>query len=93
MRDNLRMLAYMAKHDPAVIIGLALIATAAFLLFRIQMQLVRAGHRFMLLRGLDASLEYVKLRKQYGWSLGPFYGFWLFLALGVGSLVFGVFHL
>jgi len=93
MNDNLRMIAYVARHDPAVIVGFAFIAFSAMLLFHIQMKFSQAGRPYMLFRSLDASVEYFKISKQYGWALWPAYCFWLCLPLGVASLAFGLLRL
>jgi hypothetical protein len=93
MNDNLKMIVYMARHDPAVICGFLLLAVAGLLLFRIQLKISRSGRPYMLFRGIDASLEYFKIRKQYGWSVWPAIYFWLIFPLGVATLVFGLFRL
>lgn len=87
------MIAYMARHDPAVIVGFALIAYSSMLLFRMQMKLDQIGKPFMFFRSLDASVEYFKLSKQYGWAQWPAYYCWLSLPLGFAILVFGLFRL
>jgi hypothetical protein len=91
--ENLRMIVYMARHDPAVIAGFALIAFSGMLLFRIQMKFSQVGRPYMLFRSLDAAVEYFKISKQYGWAQWPVYCFWFCLPLGIASLVFGLFRL
>jgi len=91
--ENLRMIVYMARHDPSVIVGFAFIAFSSMLLFHIQMKISQVGRPYMLFRGLDASVEYFKIGKQHGWALWPAYCVWLCLPLGIASLVFGLFRL
>ena len=73
--------------------GFALIAYSSMLLFRMQMKLGQIGKPFMFFRSLDASVEYFKLSKQYGWAQWPAYYCWLSLPLGFAILVFGLFRL
>jgi hypothetical protein len=87
------MIVYMARHDPAVIVGFAFIGFSSMLLFHMQMKLSQVGRPFMFFRSLDASIEYFKLSKQHGWALWPAYYCWLSLPLGFASLVFGLFRL
>jgi len=93
VNDNFRMIAYMARHDPAVIVGLAFIALSSMLLFHIQRKIIQVGRPYMLFMSLDASVEYFKISKQYGWPLWPAYCVWICLPLGIAILVFGLFRL
>ncbi len=46
MQDNsLQPIVYMAKHDPAVIAGLLLVAGASVLFIHIQLKMIRAGYK------------------------------------------------
>jgi hypothetical protein len=45
MNDNLKMFLYMVRHDPAVVVGLALIGAASTLFFHVTLKLSRVGFR------------------------------------------------
>jgi hypothetical protein len=45
MDDNLKMFLYMVRHDPAVVVGLALIGAASTLFFHVTLKLSRVGFR------------------------------------------------
>jgi hypothetical protein len=93
MNDNLRMIVYIVRHDPAVIAGFALVAISSTLLFHVQLKISRVGRPYMLFRGFDALVECFKMRKQYRWPAWPAYCFCVCFPLGIASLVFGLFRL
>jgi hypothetical protein len=86
----------MVGHYPAEVVGFALIGVAAGLFFHVQLQLGRVGstsftffkHPFVSNWGAPA--EYLRVRKQYGWSGWPVYCLWPCLLIGVVCLVFGL---
>jgi hypothetical protein len=85
-------IAYMARHDPAAIVGLLLIAGAGVLFFRIQLKLIRAGYP-MRANGWETPTHYLKVRAKHGWSPWPAYLLVPCFLLGIAALVFGLFRL
>lgn len=101
MSETLRTLAYMVRHDPAVVVGLALIGAASTLFFHLTLKLSRAGFRSYvvfkppLVLASNGAIpgEYLKVRRKYGWSPWPAYCLWPCLVVGIVCLVFGLFRL
>jgi hypothetical protein len=101
MSETLNMLAYMVQNDPAVVAGLALIGTASTLFFQVTLKLSRVGFSsyvvfkppLVLVSNWAITGEYLKLRRQYGWSPWPVYCLWPCLVAGIACLVFGLFRL
>jgi hypothetical protein len=97
VNDILRMFFYIVRHDPAVVVGLALIATASTLFFHMTLKLSRVGFKsyvvFTLASNWAVPGEYLKVRGKYGWSPWPGYFLWPCLAAGIVCLVFGLFRL
>jgi hypothetical protein len=97
MHDNVRILFYMTRHHPMVVLGFLLIGTFSVLFVHIQFKMRSIGYKTYPLRsrpsdwGLPA--KYLKVRSQNGWSPWPAYLLWPSLALGLVSLVVGLFHL
>ena len=87
------MFDYVARHDPAVILGFVFLAISAAVVFHIQVKLIRAGQPPMFLMGWDASLKYFKIRKQHGWPAWPAHCVWLGIPLGLAIFCFGVLRL
>lgn len=101
MQENLRMIAYLAQHDPAAVVGLAVIGIGAVLFIHVQFKMVRAGYKtsYSFFRhptspnGWDTPFLYLKVRMKHNWSPWPAY---LCLPCMVGGMVFlvvGLFRL
>jgi hypothetical protein len=101
MDENLRMFLYMVRHDPAVVVGLALIGAASALFFHVAVKLSRVGFRsyvvfkppLILASNWAIPAQYLKLCRKHGWSPWPAYCLWPCLAVGILCLVFGLFRL
>jgi hypothetical protein len=101
MNDNLKMFLYMVRHDPAVVVGLALIGAASTLFFHVTLKLSRVGFRsyvvfkppLVFASNWAIPGEYLKVRRKYGWSPWPVYCLWPCLVGGIVCLVFGSFRL
>jgi len=101
MNDNLKMFLYMVRHDPAVVVGLALIGAASTLFFHVTLKLSRVGFRsyvvfkppLVLASNWAIPGEYLRVRRKYGWSPWPVYCLWPCLVGGIVCLVFGLFRL
>jgi len=101
MNDNLKIIVYMARHDPAVVVGLALIGAASTLFFHVTLKLSRVGFRsyvvfkppVVLATNWAIPSDYLKARRKYGWSPWPVYCLWPCLVVGLLCLVFGLFRL
>ena len=101
LHDNLRMIAEMFHHDPAVILGFVFIVIQGVLFVHIQLKMTRAGYKTSYSffgkpfswNGWDTPFEYLRVRAKHGWSPWPAYLIWPCLIVGVALLVFGLFHL
>jgi hypothetical protein len=97
MVDNLKMFLYVVRHDPAVVVGLGLIGVAGALWFHVLLQLERVGlGSYAVLKfggNWGIPVEYLKVRKKYGWPGWPVYFLWPSLLVGVVCLIVGVFRL
>ncbi len=99
--NSFQQIAYMAKHDPAVIVGLLLIGGAGVLFIHIQLKMIKAGYKTsyaffgkaLSANGWDTPLRYLKVRGQHRWSPWPVYLLGPCLALGILLLVLGLFRL
>jgi hypothetical protein len=102
MQENdLQMIAYMARHDPAVIAGLLLICSAGALFIHIQLKMIRAGYKTSYAffgkplspNGWDTPVQYLKVRAQHGWSPWPVYLLGPCVVLGIVIFILGLFWL
>jgi hypothetical protein len=97
MRDNLRILAEMTRHDPRVVMGFLLIGTFSVLFVHIQFKMRSVGYKTypMVSRPSDWGLpaEYLKIRSRNGWPPWPVYLLLPCLLLGITALVTGLFLL
>jgi hypothetical protein len=93
IHENLRVVAYMAKHDPLAILGFCLLGAGAVLFSHMQIKMSRAGISAVVWRGMLANYrlhaEYSKVRKEHGWSPWPAYLVWPCFALGIAALFAG----
>ncbi len=93
IHENLRAIAYMAKHDPLAILGFCLLGAQGVLFFHMLLKMSRAGFEVAYWR-FDGKYrlpaEYLKAGKERGWSPWPAYLIWPCLALGVAALVGGL---
>jgi hypothetical protein len=92
VREMLSPIANMARHDPAVIVGLLFIAGAAVLYFHIQLKLVRAEYP-MRANPWETPRQYLKARAKHGWPSWPAYLLGPCVLFGIALLVFGLFRL
>jgi hypothetical protein len=96
IHENLRVIADMAKHDPLVILGFCLLGASGILYARMLVKMSRAGLRVVYWR-FDGKYrlpsEYLKARRDHGWSPWPAYLIWPCVALGIAALVGGLFLL
>lgn len=97
MNENLKMFLYMAGHNPAVVLGFGLIGVAGALWFHILLQLERVGLGsyavFKFGGDWGIPVEYLKVRKKYGWPGWPVYFLGPCLVSGIVCLVVGLFRL
>ncbi len=101
MREMLSPIAYMARHDPAAIVGLLLIGAFAVLFIQIQLKMIRAGYKTsytfigkpLAANGWDTPAQYLKVCAKHGWSPWPVYLLAPCILLGVAALIFGLFRL
>jgi hypothetical protein len=97
IHENLRAIAYMAKHDPLAILGFCLLGAGAVLFFHMLLKMNRAGLNAVVWRGMLASYrlhaEYLKVCKQRGWSPWPAYLVWPCFGLGFAAILTGMFLL
>ena len=94
MDDNLRMIVYMARHNPTVVVGLGLIGVAGALWFHVLLQLEKVGLGsyaiFKFGGNWGIPVEYLKVRKKFGWPAWPVYLLWTCGLVGVVCFVVGV---
>jgi len=87
----------MARHDPLVILGFLLIGAFAVLFFHVQFKMREAGWSaytvFVSPQKLSLPIEYLKIRKQRGWSPWPAYLILPCLLAGIVLLVVGVYRM
>jgi hypothetical protein len=98
MSEDLRMVSYMLRHDPLVIAGLVLIGIAAILSIRMQLKMVKAGHKFpfasyLTKRSWGLPMQYLKARAEHGWSPWPAYLVLPTGVIGAVCLIIGLFRL
>jgi hypothetical protein len=97
MDENLRMFFYMVRHDPALVVGLGLIAFAGVLWFHMLLRLesVGLGSYALYIFGGNWGIpaQYFRARKKYGWPNWPVYFLWPCLVVGVTCFLIGVFRL
>jgi hypothetical protein len=102
MQNEIQALSYMAKHDPAAVVGWALIGCSSVLYIHVELKMVRAGYKSSLdvLRGPLSSKgafhtfpRYLKVCGKQCWSPWPVYLFLPCMLAGIGLLVFGLFRL
>lgn len=103
MQDNgFRPLAYVAHHDPAVIVGLMLIGGAIVLYTYVQLQMIRAGYKsssaylkipILAANNWNTLVHYLKVRANHGWSPWPVYLLGPLFFLGVVILIIGLVRL
>ena len=102
MQNELQAMSYLARHDPAAIGGLFLIGCSSALFIHIQLKMIRAGYKtsytFFGLKpfranGWDTPAQYLKIRSKHSWSPWPAYLLFPCTIIGIGLLVFGLFHL
>jgi hypothetical protein len=87
----------MARHDPAAILGFVLIFAFGALFFHVQFKMQKAGYKayevFVSSREWGLPAEYLRIRKQRGWSPCPIYLMWPCLLAGIVLLVVGLLRL
>jgi len=97
LRENWRAIVEMTRHDPLVILGFLLIGAFVVLFFHVQFKMQEAGHKaydvFVSSRKYAMPTEYLRIRKQHGWSPWPAYLIWPCLLLGIAVLVIGVYRM
>jgi hypothetical protein len=93
-------LSYFAKHDPLLLLGFLLIGVAVFLSFRILLRMIKIGEKpYISFFGLPryslskASVNYLRLRKENGWSGWTVYTLAICLVFGIPIFVIGCFRL
>jgi hypothetical protein len=93
IHENLRVVAYMARHDPLVILGLCLIGAGTVLFFHILLRMNRAGLFTFASWRYDSGYKlpgvYLRVRKQRGWSPWPAFFIWPCFVLGFVALALG----
>jgi hypothetical protein len=97
MRENFHIVLETTRHDPLAILGFLLLGAFAVLFFNMHLRLRAAGyktHAFPLL-GHDWRVagEYLRARKQQGWSPWPGYLLWPCFFLRIAALAAGLFLL
>lgn len=84
----------MARPDPAAILGFLPIGAFAVLFFHVQLKMQKVGYKaydvFVSSRKGRLPAEYLRIRKQWGWSLWPAYLIWPCLFAGIVVLIVGV---
>lgn len=97
MQENLRMVAYMLRHNPAPVFGFILIGAFTVLFAHIQFKMREVGYQtyplFARPRDYRLPIEYLRVRAKYGWLPWPAYLAWPCLAAGIILLVVGIMHL
>ena len=97
MNDIVNAVAYMVRHDPWPIAGLALLGTFAVLFGHVQFKMRGIGYKTFPLfaRPSDWGLpmRYLKVRAEHNWSPWPVYFLFPCLVLGVSLLAYGLFRL
>ncbi len=97
MQNSLQQVVYMAKHDPAVIVGFLLIGSASAMFMHIQFKMIRAGYKTswgkLPANGWDTPFAYLRVRSKHGWSPWPAYLLWPCMIVGIVIFALGVFRL
>ncbi len=92
--ENLRVIVYMAKHDPLAVLGFCLLGASGAFSFHVLLRMNRAGLFGFRDWRWDSNFRlpvgYLKVREQNGWSPWPVYLSWICLALGFAALVGGL---
>ncbi len=87
----------MAEHDPLVILGFLLIGAFVVFFFHVQFKMRETGLSayavFVSSQKFSLPTEYLKIRKQRGWSPWPAYLVWPCLLAGIVLLVIGVYRM
>ena len=74
MNDNLRLLAYILQHDPALAGGVLLLGCSAALHYVLYLRLRDTGRSYIAFNLLSTVLsDYLRLRSRQGWSPWPAY--------------------
>ena len=95
-RENLSAIIYIAQRDALTILGVLLVGVYALSFVHIQNKMRGIGYKTHRvfggpLRDWALPAEYLKIRRRHGWSAWPAYLLWPCLALGIVSLVVGLF--
>jgi hypothetical protein len=94
VRENLRAIVEMARHDPMAILGFVLIFAFGALFTHVQLRMRETGYStyaaFVSLRKWGLPAEYLRIRQQRGWSPWPVYLMWPCLIVGIVLLIVGV---
>lgn len=89
LRENLRAIIEMARHDPPAILEFLLIGAFAVLFFHVQLKMQKVGYKaydvLVSSRKWRLPAEYLRIRKQWGWSPWPAHLIWPCLLAGIGS--------
>ncbi len=98
MQNNLQQIVFMAKHGPAVIVGLLFIGSALVMFMHIQLTMIRARYKTswgqpLAENGWDTPFAYLKIRTKHGWSPWPAFFYGLACSRGIVIFVYGVFRL
>jgi hypothetical protein len=90
----------MLKHDPAVVVGFALVGASATLCIHLHRKLLAIGQdtstlffRIPNTAIVTVPRAYLSARSKNGWSAWPAYAVWLTMAFGLLLLVVGVVRL
>ena len=94
-KSNLQAIAYMLRHDPAVVTGFSLMGLTGFLFFHLQYKVDKAGVKtnYLSLEKWNAQSQYLQIRSRHGWSPWPAYLIVPSFLLGIAALIFGLLHL
>jgi hypothetical protein len=97
IHENLRIIAYMARHDPLSVLGFCLLGLGGVFSSHVLLKMNRA--RLFGFRdwrwdwSVRLPVDYLKVRKQHGWSAWPVYLTWICFTLGMVALISGLFML
>jgi hypothetical protein len=95
MQKTFHIILYMIRNDPIVVGGFALLCGFPVLLMHVQFKMRSIGYKtdplFSPLRDWELPAEYLRVRKQYGWSPWPVYLMPPCLIFGWVTLVVGLF--
>ena len=85
LSEDWGMFLYVLEKDPIVVAGFVLIGIAGDLLVHIQRKILGAGGKI--------PVEYLRIRRQYGWSPWPAYLLLINCSMGVVCFIAGLFRL